>query len=164
MKIIVLNADYSPINVTTFKKGFKLVYKGKAEVLDTYDDLVATFTKRVLRPRVIRLLNFVNLPYRKLAPTKNNIFRRDGFECGYCLSKEDLTLDHIMPKSRGGGDTWSNLVTCCKRCNGIKDNKTPEEAGMVLKKRTFAPTLSHLLDLDPKKLMAEIMAKAYGEG
>lgn len=164
MKIIVLNADYSPINVTTFKKGFKLVYKGKAEVLDTYDDLVATFTKKVLRPRVIRLLNFVNLPYRKLAPTKNNIFRRDGFECGYCLSKEDLTLDHIMPRSRGGGDTWSNLVTCCKRCNGIKDNKTPEEAGMVLKKRTFAPTLSHLLDLDPKKLMAEIMAKAYGKG
>lgn len=164
MKIIVLNADYSPINVTTFKKGFKLVYKGKAEVLDTYDDLVATFTKKVLRPRVIRLLNFVNLPYRKLAPTKNNIFRRDGFECGYCLSKEDLTLDHIMPRSRGGGDTWSNLVTCCKRCNAIKDNKTPEEAGMVLKKRTFAPTLSHLLDLDPKKLMAEIMAKAYGVG
>ena len=82
---------------------------------------------------------------------------------------QDLLLDEPgaypePPKSRGGGDTWSNLVTCCKRCNGIKDNKTPEEAGMVLKKRTFAPTLSHLLDLDPKKLMAEIMAKAYGKG
>lgn len=164
MKVIVLNADFSPINVTTFKQGFKLVYKGKAEVIDTYDDFVAQFTKRVLRPKIIRLLKFVSLPYRKLAPTKNNIFRRDGFECGYCLSKDDLTLDHIIPRSRGGRDSWDNLVTCCKRCNNDKDNKTPVEAGMPLLKVPFAPTLGHLLDIDPKRLMDDIMAKAYGEG
>ncbi len=161
MKVIVLNADLRPINVTTFKKGFKLIYKGKAEVLETYeDDYIVTYTRKFLRPRVIRLLNYVNLPYRKLSPTKRNIFKRDNFTCMYCPGKKDLTLDHVQPKSRGGKDTWKNLVTACSKCNNKKDNKTPQEAGMKLRKAPTAPSLMELLDLDSVKIF-ESLAKAY---
>ena len=161
MKVIVLNAGLRPINVTTFKKGFKLIYKGKAEVLETYeDDYIVTYTRKFLRPRVIRLLNYVNLPYRKLSPTKRNIFKRDNFTCMYCPGKKDLTLDHVQPKSRGGKDTWKNLVTACSKCNNKKDNKTPQEAGMKLRKAPTAPSLMELLDLDSVKIF-ESLAKAY---
>jgi len=161
MKVIVLNADLRPINVTTFKKGFKLIYKGKAEVLETYeDDYIVTYTRKFLRPRVIRLLNYVNLPYRKLSPTKRNIFKRDNFTCMYCPGKKDLTLDHVQPKSRGGKDTWKNLVASCSKCNNKKDNKTPQEAGMKLRKMPTAPSLMELLDLDSEKIFKSL-ANAY---
>jgi len=162
MKIIVLNANLHPINVTTFKKGFKLIYKGKAEVVETYeDDYIMTYTKKVLRPKVIRLLNLVNLPYRKLAPTKENIFKRDNFTCMYCPSKKNLTLDHVLPRSRGGKNTWKNLVACCSKCNCKKDNKTPKEANMKLRRVPTAPSLVELLDLNMEKIYEGIMNRAY---
>ncbi len=162
MKVIVLNADFSPINVTSLKRGYKLVYMGKAEVLDTYDEYMVV-TKRILRPRIIRLLTFVRLPYRYLIPSRHNIYKRDGYTCVYCNSRDHLTLDHVLPKSRGGCDTWENMVTCCSKCNRKKDNRTPEEAGFKMYKRPFAPTLSHLLDFDSREFINKIMARAYSE-
>lgn len=145
-RILVLNADYQPVNMTSFKKGCKLVYKGKAEVLTLDEDKNITSAKLMeVRPKVIRLLQYIYLPYRKMSLTKQNIYKRDGYKCGYCGSKEELTLDHIIPKSRGGGNTWENLVSCCAKCNSKKDNRTPSEAGMKLKLEPHAPTFKSLI-------------------
>jgi 5-methylcytosine-specific restriction endonuclease McrA len=129
--ILVLNADFVPLSVTSFKKGFKLTYKGKAEIVETVkDDVIHTATSSMLRPSVIRLLRYVVYPYRKITLTRQNVFKRDGNACVYCGSKKDLTLDHVIPKSRGGRDSWENLVTCCQKCNAKKADRTPIEAGM----------------------------------
>ena len=130
--ILVLNADYIPLSITTLRKGFKLTYKGKAEIVESnYDALIRSAYTSIPMPSVIRLLSYVNLPYRKITLTRHNIFKRDGNKCVYCPSTKDLTLDHVYPKSRGGKDTWENLVTCCKKCNSKKADQTPKEAGMV---------------------------------
>lgn len=147
MSILVLNADDQPLNVTTFKRGFNLVWKGKAVVLEYDEDApVKSSTQSYKRPLVIKLLRYVYVPYKKVPLTRHNIFRRDGHKCGYCESTKDLTLDHILPKSRGGGNTWKNLVTCCKRCNNKKDNQTPEEAGMKLLVEVYRPTFMEFID------------------
>lgn len=129
--ILVLNADYVPLSITSLRKGFKLTWKGKAEVIESNSDaLIRTDKFTMNEPSVIRLLSYVVLPYRKITLTRQNIFKRDNNKCSYCPSTKDLTLDHVMPKSRGGKDTWENLTTCCSKCNSKKGNKTPEEAGM----------------------------------
>lgn len=138
--ILVLNADYVPLSVTSLRKGFKLTFKGKAEVIESHSDTIVRTEKfSMAQPSVIRLLNYVALPYRKITLTRQNIFKRDGQKCVYCPSRKDLTLDHVMPKSRGGKDTWENLVTCCSKCNIKKANRTPEEAGMKFHGTPKAP-------------------------
>ena len=161
MRVIVLNADFSPINVTSLRKGYKLVYKKKAEVLVSYDgEFVMVHTRKMGRPKIIRLYNKVNLPYRKLSPTRENIFRRDNFQCVYCPSKDNLTIDHVIPSSRGGGNTWDNMVTCCAKCNNKKDNMTPQEAGMKMRIKPFRPSLVNLININPKDIIDEIMERA----
>ena len=147
MNILVLNADYRPLNVTTFQRGFNLVWKGKAEVVEYDKDCpIVSTVGTYKRPLIIRLIRYVYIPFKKVPLTRHNIFRRDGHKCGYCSSKKDLTLDHILPKSRGGGNTWKNLVTCCKKCNNAKDDKTPEEAGMKLLVKVYQPTFLQFID------------------
>ena len=157
MKIIVLNADYSPIHYASFKKGYNLVYKGKAEIIVSDDEDILVLTKKKKRPKVIRLTKYVNLPYRRMNLSKHNIFKRDGFACMYCGDDTNLTLDHVMPKSRGGENTWKNLVACCSKCNNKKDDRTPKEAGMKLRRKPLIPTLTDLLGFDKNELMNEIM-------
>jgi len=152
-KILVLNADYQPINTTSFVKGYKLLYKGKAEVITT--DKTRKFslvTEQIAAPKVIRLLKYIYLPYRKINLSKPNIYKRDGHQCVYCDSRENLTLDHVLPRSRGGKNTWENLVTCCTRCNSRKDNKTPDEAGMRLKAIPTMPSFSKLLNISKEEI------------
>jgi hypothetical protein len=152
MKIIVLNANNTPINLTSFKKGFKLIYKGKAEVVISQDGGKSLIGGRYARPKVIRLLRYVYLPYRTIGLSKAGIFKRDGNRCVYCNSNKDLTLDHVLPRSRGGENSWGNLVTCCSKCNGKKDDMTPKEAGMTLLRKPYIPTLADLLDIDVKEI------------
>lgn len=140
MNILVLNADYQPLNVTTLQRGFNLVYTGKAEIIKYGDEPIITDKKNFKRPLVIRLMRYISIPFKKVPLSRYNIFRRDGHACGYCKSKSNLTIDHVMPKSRGGGNSWENLVTCCKKCNARKDNKTPKEAGMKLLVELRRPT------------------------
>lgn len=140
-KVLVLNSDYTPINVTTLIRGFILVDKGKAEVLKSGDNPITSGQKEYLRPLVIRLLNYVRFRVKPLKINRQRIFKRDGFRCSYCGISKNLTIDHILPKSRGGGNTWLNLTTCCKNCNRVKDNRTPEEANMKLLKRPFEPSI-----------------------
>ncbi len=147
-RILVLNADYQPINVTSFQKGYKLVWKGKAEVVKEDPKDVIMTSRSIARPKVIRLLTYLYLPYRRLNLSKQNVYRRDGFKCVYCGSGANLTLDHVLPRSRGGDNSWENLVTCCRKCNAKKDDQTPEEARMRMRHKPFVPTFSHLIEVE----------------
>jgi len=125
--VLVLNSDYSPINICDGRRAIVLLLKQKAHMITE---------------KVIRLLNYIRLPYKKLMenrPTRNLIMKRDGYRCLYCNATENLTLDHILPSSRGGDDSWENLATCCGSCNVKKGNKTPEEASMPLLKPVKRP-------------------------
>lgn len=147
MNILVLNADSQPLNVTTLQRGFNLVWKGKAEVVKyDADSPIKSSVGTYKRPLVIRLMRFVYIPFKKIPLSRQNIFRRDGHKCGYCGSNKDLTIDHIFPKSKGGKNSWKNLVTCCKKCNYKKDDMTTKEAGMKLLVKTYMPTFTQFID------------------
>lgn len=140
-QVLVLNFDYTPINVTSMKRGFNLVYKGKAEVIKSdVNDLIAG-VKRYIKPIIIRLLNYIKHHTRSYRPNRVRVYKRDNYECVYCGSSTHLTLDHVIPKSRGGKNTWDNLVTSCFKCNLRKGDKTPEEAKLKMKHLPFAPTM-----------------------
>jgi len=145
-QVLVLNSDFSPHNVTTLRRGFILVEKGKAEVLQKGEDII-TSVGNFVRPLVIRLLNYVRYRPKGIGITRKRIFKRDNYECCYCGSKRNLTIDHVVPKSRGGSNYWDNLVTSCGRCNSNKDNMTPEEANMKMRYRPTVPSLfSRIVD------------------
>lgn len=129
-KVLVLNASYEPLNITSWRRAVVLLLKGKAEQLEHNGKyLYAEFPL----PTVIRLRNYVSIPYKEIPLTRRNILERDRHTCQYCSYRGDrLTLDHIIPRSRGGMDTWENLVTACVPCNLKKGNRTPKEANMLL--------------------------------
>ena len=138
---MVLNFDYTPLNVTTVQRGFGLVYKGKAEIIKAADNPIVSNYKTFVRPVIIRLLRYINHFRKTLKPNRNRIYRRDNNKCVYCGSTKDLTLDHIIPKSKGGLNNWTNLVTSCFKCNSKKGDRTPEEARMQIKQAPYAPNL-----------------------
>jgi 5-methylcytosine-specific restriction endonuclease McrA len=140
-QVLVLNFDYSPINVTTIQRGFNLVYKGKAEIIKSDMKDIISGVKKYVRPIVIRLLTYIKFHKRAYKANRTRIYKRDGHECVYCGSKKSLTLDHVIPKSRGGANTWENLVTSCFSCNLKKANRTPEEAKMKMNHIPFVPTI-----------------------
>jgi 5-methylcytosine-specific restriction endonuclease McrA len=137
--VLVLNADYMPVNIVSLKRGYKLVYKEKAEIVAIDKNPIKTAKKDLERPTVVRLLKYVKIPFKKVVLTRYNIFRRDNFSCVYCGDKKNLTIDHILPRSKGGLNSWENLVTCCSFCNVKKGDKTPEEAGMKLSAKPYVP-------------------------
>lgn len=139
--VLVLNFDYTPLNVTSVRRGFILVDKGKAEILKSSDNPITTGYKTFVRPVIIRLLNYIKHFTRGLRPNRNRIYKRDGHECVYCGSRRNLTLDHVIPKSRGGTNDWTNLVTSCIKCNLKKADRTPDEAKMVMSKKPHIPSL-----------------------
>jgi len=136
--VLVLNTDYTPLTITPLKRAFRLVYKGKAEIVVSKGEINAS--KPFDRPSVIRLTKYVYFPYKKVTLSRFNIYRRDEYKCLYCGSKDTLTLDHVIPKSKGGPNSWTNLATCCMRCNVVKGDRTPEEAGMKLSQKPFTPS------------------------
>jgi len=140
-KVLVLNADYTPLNVTSLNRGFKLVYKGKAEVVKKDDKPLLTSIGDFIRPLIIRLLNYVRHQVKPIKLNRKRIYKRDNFECVYCGSKKNLTIDHVIPRSKGGQNTWDNLVTCCSGCNLRKGNKSVDEIGFKMKKKPFAPSV-----------------------
>jgi 5-methylcytosine-specific restriction endonuclease McrA len=139
--VLVLNYDYTPLNVTTVRRGFVLVDKGKAEVVKSDENPIYTGYSIHVRPLIIRLLKYIKHRVKTLRVNRSRIYKRDNHECVYCGSKKDLTLDHVMPKSRGGGNGWNNLVTSCFKCNLKKSNRTPDEAKMVMRQKPYTPTL-----------------------
>jgi 5-methylcytosine-specific restriction endonuclease McrA len=141
-RVLVLNQSYEPMSVCNVQKAMVLLFLNKA-------DLVASDEVRVIRsvsqhfayPSVIRLRRYINVPIKRVELSRKNILRRDGNRCQYCGTlKGQLTVDHVTPKSRGGGDTWENLVCACVRCNVKKGNRTPDEAGLSLLKTPRRPS------------------------
>jgi len=144
-QVLVLNASYEPLNVTTVRRAHVLVFKGKAEVIEELEQPLRSATDTYPRPHVIRLVQYVRVPrtlQRKIS--RRALFARDGWRCVYCgTSGGRLTLDHVVPRSRGGESVWENVVTSCAPCNMRKGNRLPEEVSMTLhsKPRPPAPVL-----------------------
>jgi 5-methylcytosine-specific restriction endonuclease McrA len=139
--VLVLNQDYQPLSICSVQRSVKLLFLEKAEVL--HDDpkrKIRTIDDEYIYPSVIRLRYYINIPYTRIVLSRRNIMKRDGHTCQYCGIKSDLTLDHVIPRSKGGIDTWENLVTACNRCNVRKGNRTPDEAKMPLKRTPFRPS------------------------
>ncbi len=141
-KVLVLNASYEPLSICDAKNAVLLVFGGKAVTVATHPFIrIHTISKTFPLPSVVRLTVFVHIHYRSAPLNRKNIFRRDGFICQYCGRKElPLTIDHVLPRSRGGEDAWENLVTACKPCNTRKGNRTPLEAGMPLLQQPRRPS------------------------
>lgn len=162
-KVLVLNADYTPLNVTTVFKGFNLVTRGKAEVLKSSDNPLSAGPKTFIRPLIIRLLNYVKYRVSNLKINRHRLFKRDGYQCSYCGSKKNLTIDHILPKSRGGRNTWQNLITCCSGCNRIKGDKTPEEAKMTMIFSPYEPSIfSEVINPSVENLWKDFKKTYFG--
>lgn len=143
---MVLNLDHSPVAVVTVQKAIVLTFLDKASSLSFYETLVVRTVSREFRyPAVVRLNQYKNIPYKGVLLNRANLFRRDSNECQYCGSKKQLTIDHIIPRSKGGKTNWTNLITACHRCNVVKGDKTPEQAGMQMKSEPFRPTLGFFL-------------------
>tara|TARA_B100000609_G_scaffold175041_1_gene152077 strand:- start:78 stop:629 length:552 start_codon:yes stop_codon:yes gene_type:complete len=146
-RVLILNQSYEPISVCSAKKALILLFLTKAELVEHVENKVVRSINHTYHfPSVIRLSRYLHIPYRKIELSRKNILRRDGMRCQYCGTKSsELTLDHIIPKSRGGSDTWDNLITACKKCNNKKGNRTPEEANMPLLSKPRRP--HHIMTL-----------------
>lgn len=139
--VLVLNATYEPLNVTSVWRACSLILSRKAEVLEADPERVLRSPSTTLpRPIVIRLVHYVRIPrFTSRRITRRALFARDDHTCQYCGSRARLTLDHVVPRSRGGGSTWDNVVTACSPCNLRKRDRLPHEAGMPLRRPPKAP-------------------------
>ena len=151
--VLVLNASYEPINVCAARRAVILILKGVAAAQELSHIVVHSAFDSFPLPSVIRLLEYRRIPHQVRALSRKNILMRDRFACQYCgrtLPSSELTLDHVIPRSRAGESAWENLVTCCHSCNNRKGSRTPEEAGMKLSRepRPFnLHTSRHLMRL-----------------
>lgn len=146
-EVLVLNANYEPLNVTTIRRAMSLVLLGKADVLHRRDRPVATTRGLYEAPSILRMKYQVRRPLPQLRLSRHSVLARDHYTCQYCGVKgRDLTIDHVLPRWAGGPDTWDNLVACCRKCNLKKGDKTPQQAGMRLarppRRPQFVPYLS----------------------
>ncbi len=135
-KVLLLNSENEPLNITSWRRAIVLLIKGKAEYIEKITN-IETYIKvgKYYIPRTIKLTYEMAIPELELPFSRENIFLRDENICQYCgreFPTKDLTLDHVFPKSRGGKTDWENIVCCCKNCNQFKADRTPEEAGMEL--------------------------------
>jgi 5-methylcytosine-specific restriction endonuclease McrA len=149
-QVLVLNTTYEPINVCTAKRAVILVLKGKAELVEAGAHEIRSEKTCLPQPIVIRLSSFVRVPRgdrRRLS--RRAVLARDGYRCQYCGSTRHLTLDHIVPRSRGGDTSWENVVTSCAPCNVRKGARLPAEVGMVLRRSPRPPTLADFLVSSP---------------
>lgn len=140
LPVLVLNQSYEPLNVCRVRRAIILVFYGKAETLENSRGEIRSAREVFQIPSVIRLGYFVKRPYQERKLTKVEVFNRDHYTCQYCNKQtKELTLDHVIPRQRGGEHTWENVVSACKSCNRRKGGRTPEEAGMRLLRRPATP-------------------------
>jgi len=134
MRTLVLNAGYEPLAVVSFKRALVLVMNEKATIIEHVEGEPVWGNRRAYeRPAVIILTRYVRIPGSRQVPvTRRGVLRRDNHRCGYC-GKAATTIDHVQPRSRGGKDTWENLVACCLRCNNMKGDRTPQEMSWALR-------------------------------
>jgi 5-methylcytosine-specific restriction endonuclease McrA len=141
-RVLVLNATFEPINVCSVRRAAILLLKSKAELLEHATWELRSEHTAMPRPVVIRLVSYVRVPRdthrRKI--TRRAVFARDGWTCQYCGSKANLTVDHVIPRSKGGTSDWDNIVASCAPCNRRKGDHLPEKAGMHPRRRPTAPS------------------------
>jgi 5-methylcytosine-specific restriction endonuclease McrA len=174
--VLVLNRSYMAVHVISVRRAFCLLFKELAEVItvddgryasfnfaswrevsearalykEPDDDFIRTVQFEIQVPRIIRLLTYERVPRQKVKFNRKNLFARDGNRCQYCGKKfptTELSLDHLVPRSRGGRATWDNIVCACLRCNVRKGGRTPREAGMRLIREPVEPKTSPVLTL-----------------
>ncbi|NND71455.1 MAG: HNH endonuclease [Rhodothermales bacterium] len=142
--VLVLNRDYSALTICSVQRALILVHLEKAELVESRPDrVVHSPSMEFPFPSIVRLNLYVRVPYRRIMLSRKNVLRRDRYKCQYCGRRDKLTIDHVQPKSRGGRDTWENLVAACVPCNNRKGNRTPDEAKMSLSRKPFRP--SHVM-------------------
>lgn len=164
-RTVVLNSDYSFLGLVSWKRAIKLVVKEKVEVIKSADKEICNGdgTCMIKVPLVLRLIHLVRYVYKNKVPfSRKNIYIRDKHTCQYCGAQERLSIDHVIPKTRGGKNSFENCVTCCVPCNTKKDNRTPREAGMFLRKRPHEPTIMEFLMLKMKTMGIDIVLKDLG--
>ena len=172
--VLVLNRAFMAVHVVKVRRAFGLIFRDLAEVIDIedghfanydfeswlvisdlrsaeereFDDWVRSVNFRIQVPRVIRLLHFDRMPKQSLRFNRRNLFARDGHRCQYCgrnAPPHQLSMDHVLPRSRGGQTTWENIVCCCVKCNSQKGGRTPKEARMQLLKKPTKPRFNPML-------------------
>lgn len=146
---LLLNASYEPLAVITWQRAVTLFFMEKVEVLSVYEDReIRSVSLTLQMPSVVRLLRYVRRRFGRIKFSRNNVYARDGYECQYCGEsppRVELSLDHVVPRSQNGGTRWDNITTCCVICNRRKGGRTPEQAGMPLRRVPFRPrTLAQL--------------------
>jgi 5-methylcytosine-specific restriction endonuclease McrA len=152
-QVLVLNASYEPLNVCSVRRAHVLVFKGKAEVIEKVDRPFRSASTTFPWPHVIRLLAYVRVPravQRRIS--RRALFARDGHRCVYCGSTGRLTLDHVVPRSRGGDSVWENVVTSCAPCNLRKGNRLPEELEMRMLVKPRVPTPALFVTLSAARI------------
>ncbi len=131
--VLVLNQSFEPLAVCRARRAVVLIYEGKAEMIEDGRGYIHSIETTLPLPSVIRLARMVKRPHRVRKMNRHEIFKRDNYTCQYCgVQSHRLTLDHIMPRFRGGEHTWENVVSCCAECNLRKAGRTPTEASMKL--------------------------------
>ncbi|MGA7272585.1 MAG: HNH endonuclease [Acidimicrobiia bacterium] len=136
---LVLNATYEPLSVVSTRRAVVLVLRGKATAVIDREEIWASEQLMVTVPSVVRLTHYVNVPYRRIVPvTRRAVFGRDDHRCQYCGAPAE-SLDHVLPRSRGGVHSWENVVACCRACNIRKGDRLPSEAGFTLVRKPRAP-------------------------
>ncbi len=139
--VLVLNQAYEPVTVTIAKRAVILVLLGKAEEVVNYKEIVHSPSFQMPLPSIVRLGRYVRVRDKEIVLTRKNVLKRDNHRCQYCgRTSVPLTLDHVIPKQRGGSDTWNNLVAACHPCNVRKGNRIPAEAAMPLQRRPHKPS------------------------
>ncbi|MFZ5569406.1 MAG: HNH endonuclease [Thermodesulfobacteriota bacterium] len=159
---ILLNADYSFLNVVDWKRAMRLMIKDKVEVLSYSERIIRNVEGLAIKiPTVMKLVKFIRTIYRSKVPfSKRNVLIRDGFKCAYCRTESnELTIDHIVPKRQGGASSFDNCVASCRNCNSKKGARTPREAGMVLSVKPYQPTISEFLRIRLTRLGIDDLLK-----
>lgn len=148
-RVLVLNASYEPLHVCTVRRAVVLVLKAKAEIVERGTRHLHSERAAIARPMVIRLVTYVRVPHDRHARriTRRAVFARDHWSCQYCGSKTTLTIDHVVPRSKGGASDWENIVASCAPCNRRKGDLLPDVAGMHPRQRPVRPSPSLFLQL-----------------
>lgn len=147
-RTLILSQSYEPVQIVSWQRAITLLFLNKAEVIEEYDRNIKSTSIVIKIPAVVRLLDSFRRHKKPVKFSRINIYGRDKYTCQYCGVKKsinELTYDHLVPKSRGGKTTWTNIATCCADCNRRKANRTPEEAGMKLLKKPVQPSATPVL-------------------
>lgn len=140
---LVLDVSYKPLDLVGWERAFTLLFEGKVEIVEEYDDKeIRTVSLTIPVPSIIRFLRKAGGTKRAVKFSRENIYARDQEKCCYCglhIPRHKITYDHVLPRSMGGKTVWENIVTCCERCNSVKGARTPGQAGMKLRKIPVKP-------------------------